>query len=153
MRLPRRIFLGGVLSAITGVGVLALLRPSIVRAADWPKDAFSAKTADEALRHLYGSAIPASSPKIKLQAPYHANDGARITVNVSTTLKNVQAISLLVDKNPQPLAAHVTTRDIAPFFSTNIKLATTSEVRCVVKAGDKLYSVKQTIKVSAGGYE
>lgn len=151
VRIERRHFFRGVLVALASASTIALLKPRLARAAEWPKDAFSAKTVDEALRHLYGSAVPASSPKLKLQAPYQASDGARITLSISTTLPNVQSISILVDKNPRPLAAHITPRGALGYFSTNIKMASTSEVRCVVKAGNKLYSVKQTIKVTAGG--
>jgi sulfur-oxidizing protein SoxY len=142
--------LHGLLASLLSVAASALLfRPRRAGAAEWPKDAFLAKTVDEALRHLYGSEKPTLSPQVRLHAPFVAADSARVPVRVTTTLPDVQSISLLVDKNARPLAVHLTPRVELVSFSVDLQIKTTSEVRCVVKAGDKLYSAKQTIKVAA----
>lgn len=148
--MQRRSFLRSALSVVAlAVG---WLKPRHAHAAEWSKDAFSARTVDEALKHLYGSATPTPSANVQLQAPFQASDGARVAITVSTKLTDVQSISILVDKNPRPLAAHVTPRgDTAAYFSTTIKMAATSDVRCIIKTGDRLYSAKQTIKVTVGG--
>jgi sulfur-oxidizing protein SoxY len=73
-------------------------------------------------------------------------------VSVSANLPDVQAISILVEKNAVPLAAQVNLLPGAlPYFSANIKMAATSDVHFILKSGNKLYGAKQNIKVTVGG--
>lgn len=152
--LNRRIFLKGLTASAFArlAGVTVLAGSLHARAADWPRDAYAAKTVDEALKNLYGSSAVTASNEVKIRAPLQAENGAVVPVAVSTRLPDVQAISILVDKNPIPLVAHVNfTPDAVPYFAANIKLASTSDVHFVVRAGGKLYGTKQTIKVTVGG--
>lgn len=149
----RRTFLKGTL-ATTVVAVAAgagLLKPARVLAAEWPKDAFSAKSVDETLKTLYGNAEAAASGSVKIKAPIQAENGAVVPITVSTSLPNVESIALMVEKNAQPLAANLNVKGADGYFSARIKMVSTSDVHCVVKSGGKLYTAKQNIKVTVGG--
>ena len=151
--IKRRVFLKGTLAAgAVGIAVgTGLLTPRSVLAA-WPKPAFEAKNVDEALRGLYDGAQVASSDAITIKAPDIAENGAVVPVTVSTSLGNVESISLIVEKNPSPLAASfVLAAGTEPYASTRLKMGKTSEVMAVVKSGGKLYSAGKEVKVTIGG--
>jgi sulfur-oxidizing protein SoxY len=74
-----------------------------------------------------------------------------VPIAVSTELPNVESIAILVEKNPNPLIAHVSFSGAEGYFSARMKMGQTSDVYAVVRSGGKLYSAKQTIKVTVGG--
>ena len=149
----RRTFMQGTLAAsVVAVAAGAgLLKPSRVLAAEWPKGAFSSKTVEEALKTLYGTSAMSASSSIKIKAPLQAENGAVVPMQVATTLPNVEAISVYVAKNPAPLVANVGLTGAEGYFSARMKMGSTSDVVAVVKSGGKLYSAKQTVKVTVGG--
>lgn len=151
--LNRRVFLKGALaSSVVAVAAGAgLLRPTRVLAAEWPKDAFAAKSVADVIKSLHGGGQAASSGDVKLKAPIQAENGAVVPITVSTSLPNVQAISILVAKNATPLVANTEITGAGGFFSTRMKMAESSDVQVVVKAGGKLYTAKQMVKVTVGG--
>jgi len=138
----------GVMSVAAGAG---LLTPQMVLAA-WPQSAFDAKGVDAAMQALTGSGTLNASGDIEIKAPPIAENGAVVGVTVSTKLKNVDSISILVEKNANPLTS---TWNLAantePFVGTRIKVAKTSSVIAVVKSGGKLYSKGREVKVTIGG--
>lgn len=135
-----------------GVAVSAgLLHPTSVMAA-WPKAAFGADSAADAVAKLYGASDAAPSGEIQIKAPDIAENGAVVPVSVRTTLKNVESIAIIVEKNPSPLAASFTLSPGAQgYVSTRIKMGKTSNVLAVVKADGKLYSASKEVKVTIGG--
>lgn len=131
---------------------LGLLSPRLSRAAAWPRDAYAAKTVEDALKNLYGTSATAPSTEVKVRAQPAVENGAVVPVSVSTGLADVRSISVLVEKNAQPLVAHINLlTGAAPYFAVNIKIGSSSDVHFVVHAGGKLYSAKQYIKVTVGG--
>lgn len=149
----RRDFLKGA-TATSVVAVAAgagLLRPVTVWAADWPKNAFGAKTIDQALQDLYGSNKLNASKDLKITANLQAENGAMVPVQIEAEMANVDAISVYVKENASPLVANVKISGAAGLFRANIKMLKTSDVIFVVRSGGKLYSAKQNIKVTAGG--
>jgi sulfur-oxidizing protein SoxY len=151
--IPRRTFLKGTVAlSVAGLAATAgVLRAPTVLAAEYPTNAFVAKKIDDALKALYGSSQVANSDAIKVKAPPVAENGAVVPITVDTTLANVESIAILVDNNPMPLVTAVNMSGADSYFSTFIKMAKTSDVHIVVKAGGKLYGAKATIKVTAGG--
>ena len=149
----RRILLKSTLAAsATGMAISAgLLTPKTVLAA-WNTSAFEAKDLDAALTSTYGSTSTTNSDKIKLKAPDVAENGASVTVSVSSKLDNTESISILVQNNAQPLSA---TFNLGPTtegsITTNIKMGKSSDIVAIVKADGKLYSTKQQVKVTIGG--
>lgn len=151
--IKRRTFLKGTLaSSVLGVAVGAgVLTPRMVLAA-WPKSAFAAKNNTDTLNALYQTSNIAKSNDIKIKAPDIAENGAVVPITISTGMDNVSQISVLVDKNPQPLAANFSLESTATgFVSTRVKMGKTSNLTVVVKSGGKLYSASKEVKVTIGG--
>jgi sulfur-oxidizing protein SoxY len=149
----RRILLKGTLATgLAGVAVAAgILTPTMVLAA-WPQAAFEAKSLDSAMNTLLGSSAAAESGDIKIKAPTIAENGAVVNIQVSSTIANAESISILVEKNATPLALSADlAANVAPFVKTRVKIGKTSKVMGVVKAGGKLYSASQQVKVTIGG--
>jgi sulfur-oxidizing protein SoxY len=151
--MKRRIFLKGSLATgATGLAITAgLLTPRMVLAA-WPKSAFEAKSVDAAVDGLFGSDTLTGSDQIKIKAPDIAENGAVVPVSVNTSIADAQSISIIAEKNANPLAASF---DLGPgtegYISTRIKMGKTASVIAVVKAGDKLFSTGKEVKVTIGG--
>ena len=138
----------GTIAIAIGAG---LLTPQAVLAA-WPKAAFSAKSIDDVLTTLLGGKQPASSSDIQVEAPDIAENGAVVSVTVKTSIPNAEQISILVKENNMPLAAsYVLSPDTDGFITGRIKMAKTSDVIAVVKAGNKLHMAKKSVKVTLGG--
>jgi sulfur-oxidizing protein SoxY len=75
-----------------------------------------------------------------------------VPVTVSTTLENVESISIVVDLNPRPLVASFELMFRAlPEVSSRIKMAQTSRVVAVVKTESGIYSASKDVKVTLGG--
>lgn len=119
-------------------------------AAEWNKAAFEGKSLDEVVR-LLGGAGHEKSAAVTLNAPDIAENGAVVPVGVTTTLKAEQ-IAILVEKNPNALAAQFTLPEGAePFVSTRVKMGQSSNVHAVVKAEGKWYVTTREVKVTLGG--
>jgi len=151
--ITRRTFLHTTLagSALAVAASAGLLTPTRVLAAAWPAGAFEAKTIDDALKGLYGTATAAASPAIAIKAPIQAENGAVVPITVSTTLPNVESIAILVAGNANPLVASVSLSGAEGFFSARMKMGKTSDVKVIVKSGGKLHVATQQIKVTVGG--
>jgi len=150
--MKRRTFLKGtVAGGMIGVAASAgLLTPRMVLAA-WPKSAFDAKSVDDAMDALLGSTSAANSSDIKIKAPDIAENGAVVPITVSTSMP-AESISVLIEKNPSPLACSFALGDhTIGFVSTRVKMGKTSDLIAVVKSGGKLFSAKKTVKVTIGG--
>ena len=140
-----------VLKAGVALATIAAL-PRTLLAAAWPADAFSAKTATEALNSLLGSDQTTPSDQIELDVPVIAENGAVVPITISTTLSNVEAISIVVEKNPRPLAAMFEIMPgTLPEISSRIKMGETSDVMAVVKTDSGIYSTSKQVKVTIGG--
>lgn len=154
MNQSRRTFLQAGMTACT-VAIAAsagLLSPRTVLAAAWPKNAFQAKSVGDALKALSGTSNTTSTKDIMIQAPDIAENGAVVSVTVTSKLPKTEQISILVPKNTVPLcASYLFTEDTEPFITGRIKMRKSSEVIAVAKAGGKLLSTKKSVKVTLGG--
>jgi sulfur-oxidizing protein SoxY len=120
--------------------------------AAWPQAAFEAKNLADATKALGGSA-PVESKDVTLTGPDIAENGAVVPVGCATTLPGVKRLLLLVEKNPNVLAAVFNVTDaVEPNFGTRVKMGQSSNVYAVAMMGDGkvLYAVKE-IKVTLGG--
>ncbi len=151
--LNRRTFLKSTLAgtALAVAAAAGLLKPARVLAAEWPKAAFDAEKIEAALTSLYGSGQAAPSDAIKIKAQLQAETGDQVPIAVTANLPNVEAISIYVEKNARPLITSVSFSGAEPYFNTRMKMGQTSDVHVVCKSGGKLYTAKQTIKVTVGG--
>jgi sulfur-oxidizing protein SoxY len=149
----RRTFLKGTGAAGTVAVALAagLLKPGQVLAAEWNKPAFESKGIIDALKAIGGSAA-ADSKDIVIKAPDIAENGAVVPVEVTSKIPGTESIAIVVEKNDRPLIAVFNLLGGAEgFVSTRIKMAQTSDIKILVKAGGKMYTAKKEVKVTIGG--
>jgi len=140
-------FVGATVSAV-GTGILIPQRAL----GAYSKAAFDAKDVSGALTASMGTDQHTASGDIKLKAPDIAENGAVVPVTVSSTMGNIDAISIIASANVSPLTStYMLTSACEPFVSTRIKMAKTSEVVAVIKADGKLYSAAKEVKVTIGG--
>ena len=153
--MKRRIFLkssmaAGAIAVAAGAGLLA---PTRVLAAAWPEAAFTAKSEADALNAFFGSADAQDSGDVTLKAPLQAENGAVVPIKVMTSLADVEAIAVVVAKNPSPFitSLQMAAGSAGGMFSARIKMGQTSPVNCYVRAGGKVYKASQEVKVTVGG--
>lgn len=149
----RRALLKGVgaSGALWAAIVAGALKPSAVLAADWNVAAFNSKSIAGALRAM-GIVNPIESAEIVLKAPDVAEDGAVVPLEVSCNLANTQKLSILIDNNPNPLAAHFELSGGAlPALALRVKMRQTSNVRVVAHVDGKFYFAVKEIVVTVGG--
>jgi len=132
------------------LGLLAFA-PMRALAVLWNKLAFEAQGVDEALQGLgVSTAEPAS--QIVLIAPDMAENGAVVQIEVESRILGTEAIAILAEQNPTPLVANFMFANGAePYVVTRIKMAETAEVKAIVKARGRYYSVSKKVQVASGG--
>ena len=140
---------GGVLAMLIAAGIV---RPGEALAQQpWNQAAFAGKTLRDALQAL-GAQNPAASNAVLIKAPEIAENGAVVPVAIESKLPGTQSITLLIEKNPLPLAASF---DIPagtePSVSTRVKMGESSDVYALVKADGKFYFAKKEVKITIGG--
>lgn len=147
----RRHFLQtGASTTVLGLAAAAGLLPTAAQAA-WNKAAFDSKGINDVVKAM-GGATPAESKDVQLIAPEIAENGNVVRVGAVSTVAGTSMIALLVEKNPNTLAASFdiiegTDANVA----TNIKMGQSSNVYALVKAGDKYYYAVKEVKVTLGG--
>ncbi len=147
MQLSRRLFVQGsvALAALWAV-------PRALLAGAWPSKAFASSAASEAMTELFGTDQATDSSAISLTAPEIAENGAVVPITVETTLENVQSVSIVVEKNPRPLAVSFEIPPgTLPNVACRIKMGQTSQVMAVVKTDSGLFSAAKEVKVTIGG--
>lgn len=146
MSIERRRFLHLVLG-----GTASLLLVPLKALAGRPMQAFDQDSMDAVLSNMFPSA-PVDSGDITIKAPDIAENGAVVPVTVETTIPGAETVSIIVENNPNPLAASFElTPSSGGMVSTRIKMGKTSPVYAVVKAGDKVYRASKEVKVTIGG--
>ena len=128
-----------------------LLKPGAAWADAWNKAAFETKSLNDAVKAL-GGAPPAESKDIAISSPDIAENGAVVPFTVSSKIPKTESIALLVEKNPNILAANFQIPDgTEPWVNTRIKMGQTSNVFALVKADGKYYYASKEVKVTLGG--
>ena len=142
---------GGGLGLFALFAAVGLLRPGLALA-DWNKSAFSAKSMDEALTAMGVINAENSEVFIQLTVPEIAENGAIVPVKVVSTYPNVERISILVEKNPNVLAANfIFPQGTESMLTTRVKMGQTCNIIALVKADGKYYRTAKEVKVTAGG--
>ncbi len=137
----------GLLGLFTAIG---LIRPGMAWA-KYEASAFDAKSMAETLDAL-GVVTPESNLSVHLTVPEIAENGAVVPVSVASFLEHTEQIYILVEKNPNVLAANFVFPDgTESFVTTRVKMRETSSVIALVKANGKFYRATKEVKVTAGG--
>lgn len=128
-----------------------LLKSTRALAGGWNQAAFESKTLAEAMQRI-GAAAAVDSPEVVIKAPEIAENGSVISIEVTSRVPGAETIALFAEKNTYPLIAQVDLANGAEaYLSTRIKMAQSSVVKAVVKAGGKSYAASREIKVTLGG--
>ena len=121
------------------------------QAAEWNQAAFEGKSVADVIKAL-GGGSPEKGGAITFNAPDIAENGAVVPVAVTSNITNTEQIAILVEKNPNTLAADfMIPAGTEPFVSTRVKMGQTSVVHAAVKADGKWYVASKEIKVTLGG--
>ena len=138
---------GGLFGLVAAIGSLV---PRLGFAA-WNKAAFDAKSLNDVVKALGGSAVEKSGD-IAITAPDIAENGAVVPIAVASKIAGTQSIAILVEKNPYALSAQF---DIPAGTEANVgtrvKMGQSSNVHAVVKANGKYYVATKEVKVTLGG--
>ena len=112
--------------------------------------AFAARTFTEAIAALGG--MPQLSTQISLELPQLAENGALVPIIVSSQLRGTRDILILVDVNPQPVAACFSFPDgTEAYAATRIRMAHSGAVYVAVRTEEGLFATSRAIQVSVGG--
>lgn len=146
----RRLFLQGMTVCAAGFG---FLKSIVATAMEWPKAVFEKETEADAVMALFGDTAVTPSDAVSIKAPLQAENGAVVPIKVSTSLSDVESISIMVEKNPAPFitSVNLTPGTTGGLYSARIKMGQTSNVSAYVKAGGKVHVASQEIKVTVGG--
>ena len=138
-------------ATVAGLLATAGLVPATAHAA-WTQPAFEAKSLAEAAKALGGGA-PVESKDVVVSGPDIAENGAVVPVGVSTSLPGVKRLALMVEKNPNTLAAVFDVSDaVDANFNTRVKMGQSSNVYAVAFMGDgKVLFAQKEVKVTLGG--
>ncbi len=142
--MQRRNFLLGLFS-------FAILAPMQALAAAWNKAAFEAEKLGDASKNLNISNETVSHD-IQIIAPDRAENGAIVQVEIKSNIPNTESITILVENNPTPLIALFKfSHGAEAFVVTRIKMAETSDVKAVVKAGNRYFANSKNVVVLENG--
>ena len=112
--------------------------------------AFAARTFTEAIAALGG--MPQLSTQISLDLPQLAENGALVPITVSSQLRGTRDILILVDVNPQPVAACFSFPDgTEAYAATRIRMAHSGTVYVAVRTEEGLFAASRAIQVTVGG--
>jgi sulfur-oxidizing protein SoxY len=143
----RRVMGGGVAAVLLGGG---LLIPRSVWAMGGGLT-FNTLSIPDALRSM--GAVAAGPSQLLLTAPEVAEDGALVPVSVESLLPDTREIYVVVDVNPDPLAARFSVpAGTEPFVATRIKMASDGVLYAVVSdAHGRVHVTSRPMKVTVGG--
>ena len=114
--------------------------------------AFEAKNVADALKAI-GAGAPQESKDVTITGPDIAENGAVVPLGAATSLAGVKQLLILVEKNPNALAAIFNVTDsVEANITTRAKMGQTSDVYAVAIMGDgKALFAKKEVKVTLGG--
>ena len=147
----RNVLKSGSGAALLGMLAAAgIINPGMALA-DWNKAAFDAKSMADTLKAL-GVAGTTDSKDVQVTGPDIAENGAVVPVGVASTLPGVTMVAILIEKNPNALAASFTLPEgTEANVQTRVKMGQTSNVYALVKSDGKFFMATKEIKVTLGG--
>lgn len=138
------------LAALT-TGITGLLQP-LLALAERNSKAFAAETEKDALAELFPGQEVVTSDAIHIEAHDVIENGAVVPLSITTKLPAAESITILVEKNPNPIIARF---NLGPgcsgFIATRIKVAQPSDIIAIVQSQGRLYSARKFVEVIVGG--
>ncbi len=137
-------------AALAATGMLGS-EQAMAQQAGWNKSAFEAKSLADAIKALGGSGVK-ESKDITITGPDIAENGAVVPVGVNSKVAGTQSVYILVEKNPNMLAAGFNIpAGTEANVSTRIKMGESSNVIGLVKANNQWFMASKEVKVTIGG--
>lgn len=153
MQKQRRIFLR-ILAAVSGLmitGIGSVFRP-VLAFTERNKLAFTTNNQNTALENLFPGQTITTSDAIDISVHDLVENGAVVPVKINTGLTGVESISILVEKNPNPLIAQFKLNPrCQAFIATRIKVQQPSIITAVIQSEGKLFSATKFVEVIEGG--
>ena len=147
----------GVIGAAAVAGAIGARLPfprqAAAQGASWNKDAFGAKTVDETIKAMGAKGTTPTKDVAWGSTPEIAENGAVVPISVQSKLPGTTAIAIIIEKNPNKLAANFLIPDgTQPSLTTRVKLQESSNVYALIRTKDeKFYLAQREIKVTLGG--
>lgn len=143
------------LQAVSGTAACAVLVAlGLVR----PTDAAAAQVAAQFRTHGVPATLAAmgiedlgESSDLVLDAPDIADNGSVVAITIGSRLPDTDMLAVLVDRNPNALAAVYEIIGIEPRITMRIKMGESSDVRVLARAGGKYYMARRQVRVTIGG--
>ena len=154
MKKNRRVFLidSTTVLILLGLGFFPAGGIAVGKKKSWQQSWFeNGKTVKETFAAL-GVGEPIVDQRVVIQAPDTAENGAYVGIGIESSIPNVDAVAVLVEKNPGVLAGYFEIKKSEKLkLGTKIKMAETSDLVALVKARDKYFMNTRNIKVVLGG--
>lgn len=149
MQVNRRKFLKT--SLVFGTTGIILLELQLAQA-EWLSADFAPGSFDATMKQLLKGKTIVETDKINLNIPEIAENGALVPVTVTSSIKDIQSIAIVVEQNPVPLAIQAQLMpELETFLSARLKIASTSFVFALAETEKEFYSIKKKVKVTIGG--
>jgi sulfur-oxidizing protein SoxY len=153
MSITRRKFVGGAVAGAVVSTSLAtgVLTPRGVQAA-LPRQTFYAASPADAIRLVLGTDQSVPDTAVDLAVTAMAEMGDLVPLSVSTTLPDVESITIVADQNPNPIIAHYRIDpQLEPYIATRVRLAESGDVHALVKAGGTVHRATKHVEIGIGG--
>jgi sulfur-oxidizing protein SoxY len=137
-------------ATVLGLAAAAGLLPGNAQA-DWNKAAFETKSFADTVK-AFGGAAPELSKDVQVSGPDIAENGAVVPIGAVSNLPNTSMLAILVEKNPNLLAASFEVpAGTDANMTTRVKMGQSSNVYALAKVGDKYFYAVREVKVTLGG--
>lgn len=149
MRSTRRVFINKMLMLTSYTVGLTFSKLSV---ANWLASDFHPQNFDTTLAELLSGQTLQTSNKINLKLPKIAENGSVVPITITSSIKNIDTVYILSEKNPVPLIAKFSlVPDLEAFIGARFKMKETCDVIVIVKAENQYYQTRQKVKVTLGG--
>ena len=153
MTITRRTFVqAAVTSTVVSTSLTAgLLIPRGVQGA-LPRQTFMSGSQADAIRLVLGTDQSALDAAVDLEVTGMAEMGDLVPLSVSTTLPDVESITIVADQNPNPIIAHYRiSSQLEPYIATRVRLAQSGDVHALAKAGGTVHRATKHVEIGIGG--
>jgi thiosulfate oxidation carrier complex protein SoxZ len=153
MSITRRTFLR---ASVSGVAVSTSIAAGVLAprgaGAALPPETFFAPSPAAAVGAVLGDGKSMPDPAVELDVPGIADAADMVPLSVSTTLDNVESITIVADKNPNPVVAtYRLDPQLEPYIATRIRLAQSGDVNALVMADKAVHRATKNVEVSISG--
>jgi len=153
MSISRRTFVraavgGAVVSTSLGAGMMT---PRWVRAA-LPPQTFFAPSPAAAISAVLGTDQAPLDADVELDIPSMVEVADMVPLTATTTLDNIESITIVADHNPNPVIAYYRlSPQLWPYVATRVRLAESGNVHALVKSNGKVHRATKHVDISISG--